>query len=173
MSRKKTLISDLNLNTIGGRIAFIRVSNDLTQAQFSEKTGLSKGNISGLESNKYEPSARAIIKLVELFEISADWVLFGDKATEPVKSTEKENDNSKVTRVVFEHRDLIKRFKNPERVLCWNQRLIDIEDAGEELCDKVDNYLKGAHDAAIAIKKSKKKVPKKPSSTKKRRANGK
>jgi len=82
-----------------------------------------------------------------------------------------EGDNSKVTKVVFEHQNLIKRFKNPERGLRWNERLIDIEDAGEELCDKVDNYLQGAHDAAMAIKKSKKKIPQKTSSAKKRRAN--
>ena len=79
MPRKKNQISELNLNKVGGRIAYLRIKHNLTQAQLSEKTGLSKGNISGLESHKYEPSARTIIKIVELFKVTSDWLLFGDE----------------------------------------------------------------------------------------------
>ncbi|MCM2283351.1 MAG: helix-turn-helix domain-containing protein [Desulfobacula sp.] len=79
MSRKKINISELDLNKIGDRIIFLRLKSGLTQDQFAEKTSLTKSNISGLENNKYEPSTRAIIKIVELFNVSSDWILFGDK----------------------------------------------------------------------------------------------
>jgi len=82
MSRRKIDISELNLEKIGGRIKYLRIKRDMTQAQLSEIIGLSKGNISSLEKNHYEPSAKSIIKLSKLFEVTTDWILLGnDKKT--------------------------------------------------------------------------------------------
>ncbi|WP_051958169.1 helix-turn-helix domain-containing protein [Desulfobacter vibrioformis] len=84
MSRKKIDISELSLEKIGDRIKYLRIKGDMTQAQLSEIIGLSKGNISSLEKNRYEPSAKSIIKLSELFEVTTDWILLGnDKKTNP------------------------------------------------------------------------------------------
>ncbi|MFH2064949.1 MAG: helix-turn-helix transcriptional regulator [Pseudomonadota bacterium] len=78
MSRKKIAISELNLKKIGGRIAHIRISNGMNQEEFCNITGLTKGNLSCLENNKYEPSYQAIVKILENFEIDSGWLLFGD-----------------------------------------------------------------------------------------------
>jgi len=78
MSRKKILISELNLNKIGGRIAYIRLKNNLSQSKFAENVGISIGNLSGLENHKYEPSYRAIIKILEVFKVDPIWLLIGE-----------------------------------------------------------------------------------------------
>lgn len=77
MSRVKKQISDINLDKIGGRIAYIRIVNNLTMAEFSEITGLSTGNLSGLESHKYEPSFQTIVKILEIYSVNPEWFLFG------------------------------------------------------------------------------------------------
>lgn len=119
MSRKKTLISELDLTKIGGRIAYLRVKNDLTQAQLSENTGLSKGNVSGLESHKYEPSARAIIKIVELFGVTTDWLLFGDRPNEKTDFA---------TKATAEFNKLLLKFKNQKKIKSIIEDLIILEE---------------------------------------------
>jgi transcriptional regulator with XRE-family HTH domain len=77
MSRKKPHISECDLSRIGGRFAYVRLYNNLNQAEFADITGLSNGNISGIENHKYEPSYRAILKILEIFNVSADWLIKG------------------------------------------------------------------------------------------------
>lgn len=154
MSRKKTLISDLNLTRIGDRIAFIRVSNNLTQAQFAEKTGLSKGNVSGLESNHYEPSARAIIKIVELFDVSADWILFGDKVEK------EENSSSNVTRVIIEHKNIVGQFQNPEKAKEFNEFLVGVEKHNPKGYDNLYELAKSLYESTPEGETKSKKTPK-------------
>ena len=68
------------LETIGQRLRTLRITHNLTIPQVSEKTGLSKGNLSAIETDKNKPSANALILLAELYGVSVDWVLFGEKA---------------------------------------------------------------------------------------------
>ena len=117
MSRKKILISELNLKKIGGRIAFLRIKNGFTLAQLSEKTGISRGNLSGLESNKFDPSVKTIVKLIELFNISADWLLFGKENSEP----------NSVNKIIIEHQDIVKKFQNSEMAKEINENLLKLE----------------------------------------------
>ena len=148
MSRKKALISELDLSKIGGRIAYLRLSNGLTQAEFSKKTGISRGNVSGLESNKYEPSAKAIVKLVELFNVTADWILFGDKVTK----TESEQIPTQIIEplsdVILDHIKIIKCFENPKEGRDANKWLIDLQNLDKELYRKAISSIKKLRDVA-------------------------
>lgn len=76
MSRKKINISELNLKKIGGRIAYVRIKEDLSQEDFGKNIGLSKSNVSCFENHKYEPSFQAIVKIIEHYKINSDWLLF-------------------------------------------------------------------------------------------------
>jgi transcriptional regulator with XRE-family HTH domain len=69
---------EFDLKRIGGRIGYIRAKSGETQSQFAEKTGLSKGNLSGLENHEYEPSYRAIIKILKSYNVNPRWFLFGE-----------------------------------------------------------------------------------------------
>lgn len=68
---------DSEINTIGQRIKYLRISRGLSLQELAELLGKSKGNISGYENDKFEPSAKTIISLAKYFEISTDWILNG------------------------------------------------------------------------------------------------
>lgn len=74
---KKEPMSIGLVNEISGRITFIRLSLGLKQAEFSNIIGISKGNLSDLENNRYKPSYQAIVKIVDNFKVNPHWLLTG------------------------------------------------------------------------------------------------
>ncbi|MCQ4924949.1 helix-turn-helix domain-containing protein [Tissierella carlieri] len=63
--------------SIGDRIRFKRKSLRLTIQELHEKTGLSIGNISDLENNKYSPSVATLLPLSKALKCSIDWLITG------------------------------------------------------------------------------------------------
>ena len=67
------------METMGDRIRWIRNHNlKLTQTEFGELFGLTKGTISQWESNQIQPPVTAIIKLATIADISTDFILLGE-----------------------------------------------------------------------------------------------
>lgn len=64
--------------SIGERIKNRRKELNITQTQIREETGISSGNMSGIESGKSLPSASALIELSRVLDCSIDWILKGD-----------------------------------------------------------------------------------------------
>ena len=123
-------------------------------SEWADKVGVAKNIISNVHGKiKQKPSLEYIVAVSKATGKPVDYYLWGKEFNKPQSI---ENDSNNLTRIVFEHQDLVKRFKNPERAKEINERLIDIEDASNELYDKADNYLQGLHDAAKVIKDSKK-----------------
>ena len=148
MSRKKTQISELKLEKIGGRIAYIRLTNNLSQAQFSEKTGLSRGNVSGLESHKYEPSYKAITTIIDLFDVDSNWLLFGIESKEK-REKPKQKALSKTT---LKHQKLITEFEDPEEGLDVNRKLIELQNTNKSLFKSAIQSVVGFWSAAMEVK---------------------
>lgn len=142
MSRKKNLISELDLQKIGGRIAYIRLINEETQAVFCEKTGLSKGNLSELEKNKYDPSYQAIIKIVDIYNINPGWLLFG-KGDPFVIEDKKPQIELVSDPIIEEHFEIVKKFKNKDRAKKINEHLLQIDDQYSEKLKIVEFILQG------------------------------
>jgi transcriptional regulator with XRE-family HTH domain len=141
------------------RIKEARKHAGLTQPKLAELIGVSHRTLTSYEKDASKVTVKISQKIATVCKINEIWLLTGhgkmlDDSAEKEKNKETPNN---LTRVVIEHQDMVKRFKNPERGLIWNKRLVDIEDVSEELCDKVDNYLKGVHDAAETIKNISKK----------------
>ncbi|MGE5583175.1 MAG: helix-turn-helix domain-containing protein [Bacillota bacterium] len=65
-------------DTIGKRLQAIRVARNLQPKDVNETTGISLGNLHALEHDKTKPSADALIKLAKLYNVTADWILFGE-----------------------------------------------------------------------------------------------
>ncbi|ASN72400.1 putative repressor protein [uncultured Caudovirales phage] len=65
------------MSTIGQRIKTLRTKNNLSLQELADLVGKSKGNISGYENDKYEPSAQTIISIAKYFGVSTDWILNG------------------------------------------------------------------------------------------------
>ena len=63
---------------IGLRIKERRKKLCITQSQIQEYCGISSGNLSGIETGRYLPSASALIGLSKILECSIDWILTGE-----------------------------------------------------------------------------------------------
>lgn len=62
---------------IGQRIKERRKELHITQNQIQDKCGISSGNLSGIETGRYLPSAIALIELAQILDCSIDWILTG------------------------------------------------------------------------------------------------
>ena len=65
-------------NLIGKRIAERRKFLGITGQQIKDQTGISTGNLSGIEKGNSLPSAAALIGLSKLLNCSVDWILKGE-----------------------------------------------------------------------------------------------
>lgn len=67
-------------NMIGQRIKERRKELRITQTQIQEKCGISSGNLSGIETGRYLPSAVSLIELARILDCSVDWILTGESS---------------------------------------------------------------------------------------------
>ena len=63
---------------LGNRISNLRKRKKWTQNDLANKLFVVDKTISSWESNRTEPSLETIIKLSELFDCSASYVIYGD-----------------------------------------------------------------------------------------------
>jgi transcriptional regulator with XRE-family HTH domain len=66
------------VSTIGQRIKSSRKDKNLSLVKVSELTGLSTGNLSDLENDKFAPSANTLLLLKRTFGVNIDWLLTGN-----------------------------------------------------------------------------------------------
>lgn len=73
MSNKLTQIT-----STGSRIVFCRKEKNLSQQEFADILGVSRGYIGDIERNRSDPSSNFLTLLASKLNISADWVLTGE-----------------------------------------------------------------------------------------------
>lgn len=122
--------------TIGQRLRALRIAHNLTIPEVNQKTGISKGNLSAIETDKNNPSANALIQLAKLYGVSVDWILFGERTpskdiTVTLSSLELANYFSRINDVW----DL-----GDERVKGWV--IIQLEKAFPEVAKKIQKENK-------------------------------
>lgn len=65
--------------TIGDRIRFLRQGiHKVTQQELADATGISRGNLSNYEQDRFKPASDAIIAIANYFNVSTDWLLTGN-----------------------------------------------------------------------------------------------
>ena len=64
--------------SVGKRVHDSRIKSDYTQAQFAELIDISVNFLSEIENGKKGMSQETLYKLCKQFNISADYILFGD-----------------------------------------------------------------------------------------------
>jgi transcriptional regulator with XRE-family HTH domain len=72
------------MDTIGARIRAARKAKGLTMKQLHDLTGLSTGNISDIENERYTPSVAALVPLKQALGCSVDWLLSGNTDDTPI-----------------------------------------------------------------------------------------
>ena len=67
-------------SVIGNRIRDIRKKNGYTQTKLSEKLMLSVDSVSNIENGKTTCMPEHIMRLCQLFNVSADYIYFGEES---------------------------------------------------------------------------------------------
>ena len=60
---------------IGERLLSLRVQNNLTQSALAKELNIPQTTYSDYETEKYNPSMRALIKLADLYDTSIDYIV--------------------------------------------------------------------------------------------------
>lgn len=76
--------------SIGARVKELRKSKGWNQTELGEKINLSFSGVSLIEADKNSPSIDVILKLSELFEVSADYLLTGNEEPTGISEEERE-----------------------------------------------------------------------------------
>ncbi|WP_420464980.1 helix-turn-helix domain-containing protein [Panacagrimonas sp.] len=80
MARKEQEASVRRLEA-GRRLAELRARLGMTQAELATALGVSHRSIQGYEAGTQEVSSEVLVGLRELFDVNADWILFGPSAS--------------------------------------------------------------------------------------------
>lgn len=159
------------------RLKIARKKLKLTQEKFAISVGLKRDNVTGLELGKVRFSTLHALAIEYVHGINKDWLLSGDgEMFLQQANTSSTGESEKVVKVLTEHPDLVKRFKDPEQGLLNNLRLIDLEKISKRLYDKMSEDIQKVHETAMILKEEideefQKKENQKKSSGK-RKANG-
>lgn len=101
------------MDTIGKRIRYVRKINKLSLTDVKDKTGMSTGNLSELENDKFAPSSNSLIEFRKLFGVSIDWLLTGEP---PVTFAKNDNINeSSGLYLSEEEKELIKSYRKLDK----------------------------------------------------------
>lgn len=69
--------------TIGQRIRYLRIENNMTQKALAKFLYVSESTVSGWERDRTEPSITFIIELSVLFHASLNYLLIGNEKITP------------------------------------------------------------------------------------------
>lgn len=92
MSREISFLSEINTETVGVRIRFIRKSKNESIRTFSKTIGISTGNLSDIEHDKYAPSFKVLVRISESYNIDCNWLLGIQKKGGSDESSERYKD---------------------------------------------------------------------------------
>lgn len=106
----------------GDRIATYRKRNKLSQQQFADSIGVSRGYIGDIERGRSEPSSNFLTLLTSNFNISIDWVLTGEGSMLRHSSTPIDEMDSEGVALIFDglnndqKREVISVIREKKRV---------------------------------------------------------
>lgn len=97
--------------TLGQRLKYLRKKERISQREFAEHAGISQGNLSDMENDKYLPSITTVISIIEYYGFAADWILFG---IGPMKAIDYSNisDNSSSVPITADEEELLSVYND-------------------------------------------------------------
>lgn len=99
----------------GEKLKALRLEKGYTQQQLAERVGLVKGSISAYEQSAKYPSIDVLIKLCDLFGVSADYLLGLSDSIEYKLSTLTDEQAQTVMRIIVEFEQYNKLKEKMER----------------------------------------------------------
>ena len=143
---------DLQLN-FDEIVKRIELDKDLYKpSEWADKVGVAKNIISNVHGKiKQKPSLEYIVAVSKATGKPVDYYLWGKEFDKPPSI---ENDFNNLTRIVFEHQDLVRRFKNPQRAKEINEDLLLLEDVDDDGIEEVKKIIKIKLEIKGVLKKS-------------------
>lgn len=107
-----------NVTTIGERIRFLRqVIHKVTQQELADATGISRGNLSNYEKDRFKPASDAILAIASYFNVSTDWLLTGKESLNSKTNIYNPHNNSMVlSNREIELINLFRKLKNDDKL---------------------------------------------------------
>lgn len=75
-------VLDMDIQKIGGFLKELRKQNNMTQEQLGERVGVTNKTVSRWETGKYMPPIECLKLLSEIYQISINEILTGEKLNE-------------------------------------------------------------------------------------------
>ncbi|HPQ23059.1 MAG TPA: helix-turn-helix transcriptional regulator [Candidatus Paceibacterota bacterium] len=69
----------LDYAKIGIRVRELRLQHDLTQLTFAKKIGVTRVEITKIETGKQKIYLKTLVRISQEFDVSLDWLVFGDE----------------------------------------------------------------------------------------------
>ncbi len=135
------------MSSIGDRIKKIRKDNKLSQTVFSNAIGLSQGRLSEIEKGKNKPSYDTLYSIKDNYNISLDWLIFGEEYSLTDKLFENEDEQFVIEtyRYLSEYnRTLIKgmlELKLHEQQKQENLYILDPEDDTKVIKEETPQFV--------------------------------
>lgn len=106
------------VTTIGERIRFLRQTiRKVTQQELANATGLSRGNLSNYEKDRFKPASDAILAIANYFDVSTDWLLTGKESLDPkINIGDSSNNNLVLSDKEIELITLFRKLKNKDKL---------------------------------------------------------
>ncbi|MCP3944844.1 MAG: helix-turn-helix transcriptional regulator [Desulfobacteraceae bacterium] len=115
---------------------------------WAQMTGVSKNVVANIHGKtKQKPSLEYIIAVARAIGKPVDYLLYG-------KDSIQTESGEKLSSTVIEHQNLVKKFKDPEKGLKINKRLIKIEELSKAIYEKVSIQIKASYDVVVDLQDS-------------------
>jgi transcriptional regulator with XRE-family HTH domain len=104
-------MSEYNPITVGNRIRDCRNLLGLTQDNLADLLDMKRSNIAGYEKGRVMPTAIALFKMANIFEVSIDYLLAITELKEPVTYDESKEklrlENVKLKRTILQVKEVV------------------------------------------------------------------
>jgi len=67
----------LDYAKIGAKVRELRLQHDLTQLTFAKKIGVTRVEITKIETGKQKIYLKTLVRISQEFDVSLDWLVFG------------------------------------------------------------------------------------------------
>jgi len=125
-----------------------------TDKKFSDAIGMTPTAFNNRKNTASLPYPE-IIEFANKNNINLNWILTGDGPVYKNDVTLHANGSaSNLTKVIFEHQDLVRRFKNPQRAKEINEDLLLLEDVDDDGIEEVKKIIKIKLEIKGVLKKS-------------------
>ncbi|GAA0346899.1 hypothetical protein GCM10008931_42720 [Oceanobacillus oncorhynchi subsp. oncorhynchi] len=132
--------------TIGHRIKTIRENYNLSQEDFAKRINIPSEKLNSWENNNSIPAAKPIFAIINEFNVSSDWLLYGEKYINPIEGENLTSIHLKLINFLEEEQEDFDKDLNDYKLSKIEQHLIetfrDLEyKKQEEILKMIDKKL--------------------------------